>query len=93
MFLVLSACNFVKVSPPASVTAVVLILSPRTLRLGKTNYGGSGTMARKWWRQASNQSPAPRPLQCPLLLLALRPWPEGALRRPQGQGSLGAGVL
>lgn len=37
MFLVLCACNFVKVSPPASVTAVVL----RTLRLGKRNYGGS----------------------------------------------------
>lgn len=54
MFQVLHVCYFTKVSPPTSVTAVVLILYPRTLRLGRRNYVESHGPEVE--RQASSQS-------------------------------------
>lgn len=89
MFLVLRACQFTEVSPPTLVTALVLILYPRTLRLGKWKRVESP--GQELAESGLQPKPGSPQLLRPLTLLGLRPCQRGRCgglgsRAPWGRG-------
>lgn len=89
MFLVLRACQFTEVSPPTLVTALVLILYPRTLRLGKWKRVESP--GQELAESGLQPKPGSPQLLRPLTLLGLRPCQRGrcgglGARAPWGRG-------